>query len=347
MSKRLTEGRLNRYNVLLMDDTRPAASALELLLGDFDREEFFSDYWEKRSFFMHHNDPGRFSHLLSRERFMEHTVHHCGHLRANFFDSRNWSAEVELEPSQAEKVYESGMTVGASVLDAEGELKAFLDSFRAGVYSAATPHFNAYYSPDGKGYIAHFDTHPVWLMQVDGRKHWRIGREPVIRNPQFNIVFPPDREVLRLPWITIEKPALENDEKFVSVTLNPGDVIYMPPGTWHQARAEGFSLALTLAQSRITALDLLLTVLQHSLPAPEFKALGERVGGQQAARRDGGHLDPDVEAVLAERLEMFKHLVSRIEMPNLRAAWGQVSRLSAKDMNFMGAKEVAAVLKNR
>lgn len=43
-----------------MDDTKPAASALELLLGDFSREEFFSDYWEKRSFFMHHNDPGGF-----------------------------------------------------------------------------------------------------------------------------------------------------------------------------------------------------------------------------------------------------------------------------------------------
>ncbi len=332
-----------------MNDTTPAtASAIDLLLGDFDREEFFGDYWEKRSFFMHHNDPGRFSHLLDRERFMKHVVFHCRHLRANFFDLKNWSTEVEIEPTQAPKIFESGMTVGASMLHTDGVLKAFLDSFRADVYSAASPHFNAYYSPDKKGYTAHFDTHPVWLMQVEGRKHWRIGREPVVRNPQFNIVFPPDREILRLPWITIARPDLEDEQKFVSVMLEPGDVIYMPPGTWHQARAEGYSLALTLAQSRVTAFDLLVTVLQHSLPSPEFKELTERISGQKAAHNGaGGPLAADTEALLAQRLEIFKNLVSRIEMSNLRAAWQQISQRSTEDMSFMGAKEVAAAMKNR
>ncbi len=311
------------------------ASALELLLGGFDREEFFGDYWEKRSFVIHHEDPDRFTHLMSRDQFMDEEIYHCQRLRGAYLDPEGWPSEVLIRPGQAAKVFESGMTIGATMLREEGEMKAFLDSCREGLFGVG-PHFNAYYSPDKKGYSVHFDAHPVWFMQIEGRKHWYIGRKPVFRNPPMTLGFPPDRNVLILPWITVNKPELDNPEQFMSVTLEPGDVVYMPPGTWHQASARGYSLALTLASARISAIELLFSVVQHSLSAPEFKVLAERIGGMAAAARtEDGRLSGDIENLLEERLAIIKELVSRIEVENLRRIFEHLAKTPTSEQQML------------
>ena len=322
---------------------RGASAPLDLLLGDFDRGEFFDRYWEKRSFVIHHRDPQRFAHLLSREQFMNEEVYHCKRLRAAYLDPKGWPAEVLIKPEQAPQMFASGLTVGASMMREAGALKDFLDAFRRDVYSAAIPHFNCYYSPDQKGYSVHFDAHPVWFLQIDGSKHWYIGCEPVVKDPPLTCGFPPDREVLKLPWITVKKPRLEDPAQFMSVTLDPGDVVYMPPGTWHRACAQGHSLALTLAASRASAIDMLFMALQRSLAAPEFRELGERIGGVEAARADGG-LPEETAAMLAERIAAFKRLVERIEVADLRRAYAHMSRMQNDDLQMSDPKIVAQML---
>lgn len=304
----------------------PEISALDLLLGDFDRDRFFSEHWEKRSLVLKHNDPDRFSRLLSREQFINEEVRHCNRIRANYDDPNGWASEVDILPDQAAKFYEAGMTVAALDLRETGPRKEFLEAFRAEVFPMAPVHFSSYYSPHTKGYCLHFDTYPAWLMQVEGCKHWYISRKPALKNPQFNIVFPPDRDVLKLPWVTLQKPDVEDEGEFWSVMLEPGDVIYMPAATWHQARAEDYSLGLTLASAQISAFDMLIAVLQHSLPSPGFQVLAERIGGMDAAQVKNGKLSDELEALLAERLEIFKDLVSRIEVANLCRAFEHLSR---------------------
>lgn len=304
----------------------PEISALDLLLGDFDRDRFFSEHWEKRSLVLKHNDPDRFSRLLSREQFINEEVRHCNRIRANYDDPNGWASEVDILPDQAAKFYEAGMTVAALDLRETGPRKEFLEAFRAEVFPMAPVHFSSYYSPHTKGYCLHFDTYPAWLMQVEGCKHWYISRKPALKNPQFNIVFPPDRDVLKLPWVTLQKPDVEDADEFWSVMLEPGDVIYMPAATWHQARAEDYSLGLTLASAQISAFDMLIAVLQHSLPSPGFQVLAERIGGMDAAQVKNGKLSDELEALLAERLEIFKDLVSRIEVANLCRAFEHLSR---------------------
>ncbi len=305
--------------------TASDVSALDLLLGDFDRDRFFDEHWEKRSLVLQHNDPDRFSNLITKEQFIDEEVYHCDRIRANYDDPAGWASEVDILADQAAKFFEAGMTIAALDLREAGPRKEFLESFRREVFPAATPHFSSYYSPHTKGYCLHFDTYPAWLMQVEGRKHWYISRKPALKNPDFNIVFPPDRDVLKLPWITLQKPAVEDSGEFWSVMLEPGDVIYMPAATWHQARADDYSLGLTLAASQINAFDLLLAVVQHSLPLPEFQVFAERIGGMDAAQVRDGKLSDELESLLAERLALFKNLVSRIEVPNLCRAFELLS----------------------
>ncbi|MDD9806974.1 MAG: cupin-like domain-containing protein [Gammaproteobacteria bacterium] len=310
----------------------PEMSALDLLLGDFDRGKFFDEHWEKRSLVLKHNDPGRFSDLINREQFIKEEVHHCDRIRANYDDPNGWASEVDILPDQAAKFYEAGMTIAALDLPETGPRKKFLEAFRAEVFPMAPVHFSSYYSPHTKGYCLHFDTYPAWLMQVEGCKHWHISRKPALKNPQFNIVFPPDRDVLKLPWITLQKPDVEDPDEFWSVMLEPGDVIYMPAATWHQARAEDYSLGLTLAAAQISAFDMLIAVVQHSLPAPEFQVLVERIGGMDAAQVKDGKLSDELESLLAERLDLFKNLVSRIEVANLCRAFELLSKTPPDQM---------------
>lgn len=226
------------------------------LLGGFDRQTFFDRHWERRSLHLQNGDPGRFAHLISEKSLFETEVHRCEHLKASTRGADGWNVEVRIQPDQAAKMFRAGMTICASMLDESGPCGEILAAYRSGITTGAPPHVNCYYSPDHKGYGLHFDTHPVWILQVAGSKNWTVSYEPGVRNPPFNVIFPPGRERVKLPWITLDRPHVDDEERFMHIRLDPGDVLYIPAGGWHAASAEGPSLALTLALGRIGTLNL-------------------------------------------------------------------------------------------
>lgn len=226
------------------------------LLGEFDRETFFSKHWERCSLHLQHGDPGRFAHLISPESLFEREVYRCGHLKASTRGTDGWNVEIRAQPEQIPKMFRAGMTICASMLDESGPCGEVIAAYRSGITTGAPPHVNCYYSPDHKGYGLHFDTHPVWILQVSGSKNWTVSYEPAVRNPPFNVVFPPGRNRIKLPWITLDRPNVEDRERFMHIRLDPGDVLYIPAGGWHAASAESSSLALTLALGRIGTLNL-------------------------------------------------------------------------------------------
>ena len=319
-----------------------AGAALDLLLGDFDRREFFDDYWERASLYLAHDDRERFAHLLNRERFVTEEAFQCDGLSVRLDAADASASEMDVAPDQVPKFFEAGMTIVAPELPRARAREEFIESFRKDVFPSAPVHFGASYSPAGKGRGLRLDACPTWLMQVEGRRHCRVGRKPAVQNPERDVVFPLGRDGGRdsvepsaatLP--RLPRPEVENPDEFRAVALEPGDVLYVPAGTWLQTRADGYSLGLTLHAARITAFDLLFTVVQHSLAVPEFKVLIERIGGVDAARVKDGRLSDDVEAVLAGRLEIFKGLVSRIQLSNLHKAFEHLSTVSDDQIRML------------
>lgn len=102
---------------------------------------------------------------------------------------------------------------------------------------------NLYLSQPGRqGYNRHYDTHDVFILQIAGYKGWRVF-DPTVEFPLFVQKFhgsvPP----------TI--PRLE-------CTLEPGDVLYIPRGHWHEATAQVEpSVHLTLGIYARTGIDFL------------------------------------------------------------------------------------------
>jgi ribosomal protein L16 Arg81 hydroxylase len=239
-----------------METLQATSRDLSFLLGDFDQETFFSRHWERRSLHLQHGDPGRFVHLISHDSLFEREVKRCGHLKASTRGADGWNVEVRIQPEQAVKMFRAGMTICASVLDESGPCGEVTAAYKSAITTAAPPHVNCYYSPDNKGYGLHFDTHPVWILQVTGSKNWTVSHEPGVHNPRFNVVFPPGRDHIKLPWISLDRPNVEDSERFMHIRLDPGDVLYIPAGGWHAASASGSSLALTLALGRVGTLNL-------------------------------------------------------------------------------------------
>jgi hypothetical protein len=104
---------------------------------------------------------------------------------------------------------------------------------------------NLYLTPPGaQGFSAHFDTHDVLILQIEGEKHWRLyGAGPELPIP------PNDKS-------TIARDQLGAPTHEVSLTR--GDLLYLPRGYVHEAfTSDSASLHLTVGISTVLWLDLL------------------------------------------------------------------------------------------
>ena len=297
--------------------TTPQVSAFSLFLGGFDPARFFAEHWERRSLHIPGDDPRRFAHLMSPENLFDREVRRCQHVKASTRDRDGWNVEIKIQPEQALKMFRAGMTICASVLDDSGPIGEVIKAYRAGVTTAAPPHVNCYYSPDARGYGLHFDTHPVWILQVAGTKHWTVGREPAIVNPPFNVIFPPGHDRLKLPWTTIDRPDVDDRDRFMEVTLNPGDVLYMPAGAWHAARAEGSSLALTVAVGRIGTFELFDFVVLQNVQQRLREVTRRLPAVPKSALASGDDVHAELRTRVGADLAALKALVDRVTVDDL------------------------------
>jgi hypothetical protein len=52
--------------------------------------------------------------------------------------------------------------------------------------------------------------HPVSILQLEGQKRWWYSREPRLKQVISNISFPVGRDLLKLPWVTVQRPTEES-----------------------------------------------------------------------------------------------------------------------------------------
>lgn len=78
------------------------------------------------------------------------------------------------------------------------------------------------YASDGGGVGPHFDSYDVFLLQAYGKRRWRIGRQKNLRLQEG-----------------VPLKILSEFEPEVEYVLEPGDMLYLPPGWAHDGIAEG------------------------------------------------------------------------------------------------------------
>jgi ribosomal protein L16 Arg81 hydroxylase len=113
----------------------------------------------------------------------------------------------------------------------------------------------AYLTPAGQqGARAHSDPSDVYVIQLEGTKHWQVWDTPARRRLGI------DRDY---KLAELGRPILD-------VSLRPGDVLYVPYGTPHVAAAEEqVSLHVTVVALARTWAQLLLPILEQVLDEHE------------------------------------------------------------------------------
>lgn len=79
------------------------------------------------------------------------------------------------------------------------------------------------YAPKGGGVGPHYDRYDVFLLQAAGQRRWKIGQQCDSNTPQS------DHDNIR--------QLLQFDEQ-ADYLLNPGDILYVPPGCAHWGTSE-------------------------------------------------------------------------------------------------------------
>jgi 50S ribosomal protein L16 3-hydroxylase len=159
------------------------------------------------------------------------------------------------------------------------------------------------YASDGGGVGAHLDSYDVFLLQVHGRRRWRIG--PVA-----------DRSLV--PGLPVR--ILANFQPTEEWVLEPGDMLYLPPLYGHDGVAEGECMTCSIgfrAATETTLAQELLHQIADELEAPAADATGraaERIyrDAAQAATAEPGRLPASLrefaQAALARALRDPKAL---------------------------------------
>ena len=124
----------------------------------------------------------------------------------------------------------------------------------------------ASFGGDGSSCGAHFDRYDVFLVQVSGSKTWQLDQEQHVEADLC-----PDTDA-RL---------LERFSPSQTLTAEPGDVLYIPPGVGHHGICVGDSLTLSVGIRNPTmaevlsdvASEMLAAELQEQLDAPIEQSL--------------------------------------------------------------------------
>ncbi len=306
---------------------------LRHLLHPVSPEVFLGDYWERRPVHIP-GPPDKFRHLFSRQAFDRAIARHkeAGILLRVSFDKEKGSKQVSPHLPICAAEVEDYLTRGASVCaDPIDRGDPALATYAATIAKQLgyTGRFSvkAYLSAAGCGFNTHFDKGIATTLQIEGRKRWRFSAEPSVSFPASNAVLDADgraRYAGRLPssvqaWEQVEGV---DETCFEDVILEPGDLLCLPAGTWHQAKAVGYSLALNLSFQPLEFLPFLMAAIRPLLEAsPDWRRSLPAVLDAGSVKE----LPADLAGFFAERLREVQALLAELDPagPELTGAWRQ------------------------
>jgi ribosomal protein L16 Arg81 hydroxylase len=263
---------------------------LSWLLDPIDVVTFKRDYWESKPLVSRGNNA-RFADLLS-----------LAAVDALLYHSALRSDDVRVARNGESIPFRDVSKTGTN--DSEGGLEALYQEYRRGSSIvllflherwpplkilcqslaselSARVQANMYLTPPAAQALkTHYDTHDVLVLQIHGKKRWRLF-DRAVQLPLSHQRYSGDEDV------SFGSPKME-------VTLSPGDLMYLPRGYPHDAEsADCASLHLTIGVLPVTWASVLLRAVQSA------------IDGNPALRQalpSGFASDPDLHAATVTRL---------------------------------------------
>jgi ribosomal protein L16 Arg81 hydroxylase len=313
------------------------------LLHPITPEKFLEEYWEQKALHIR-GTPDKFVRLFDRDRF-DRAILHANFdkrapssfgIRAFWRNRHGLYAAIEIEPHQVREAFASRTTICVNDITAgDAELARFAAHIKRQLNLASPVHFSCYLSPEGEGLDTHYDARHATVIQISGRKLWRYSLLPAAHYPARNAIVEQDGRVRYADNRLAKDVATPDESQFEEVMLEPGDVLYLPPGCWHNAKASGeSSLALTMSCSSPGFLSLLVPELERVLQQKvEWRAL---VPAALAAQTPEAEMPAEARRFIAARLTELQELLGKLASDEV-----EIERLWRRAANSSPALAVA------
>ena len=248
----------------------PDGGELGRLLAPVRPRRFLTHYWGRRPLYV----PGtadKFAELgfdlPALLKAVDHRVPQ-GYLEVRFVDRNNRLTAGPLRPEEYRPA--DGITLQAfRICDRLERLASFCAGIKLALSLPGAVTMTGYAVPAGMGFGTHFDCQPNFILQVEGTKRWRFSPRPQVAWPPMNVAHAGRAAELtdRYPSLAVRYPPDERD--FIDQLLSPGDVLFLPAGTWHQTESLDLSLSLTMTCIPTTTADVIEDTLRTSLSRSE------------------------------------------------------------------------------
>ena len=253
------------------------AQALPLLSG-LTPQQFMRRHWQKKPLVVRGAIPG-FQLLWPRQELFALAAREDVESRLVFRAGRHWAlrrgpfARRALPPLSRPSW--TLLLQGADLHD--DRARQLLNQFRF-VPEARVDDLMISYATDGGGVGPHLDSYDVFLLQAQGRRRWRIGR-------QKDQTWLPDSPLKVLA-------RFQPEQEFV---LEPGDMLYLPPRFAHDGIAQGECQTYSIGFRSPGRGELARELLQRLADAAA-QAAGERLyrDPAQQATANPGAIPPEL-----------------------------------------------------
>jgi bifunctional lysine-specific demethylase and histidyl-hydroxylase MINA len=235
---------------------------------------------------------------------------------------RDGGQVLRPDPDKVKEFLRRGATLVANDIDhLSPGLTAFADAMERALGGKVQG--NLYLSSRRRqGFGAHFDTHDVYAVHVEGTKTWHVyeGRatDP-IAHPLFKTLGREHHEKAK-------------GAKLIDVHMEPGDLLYLPRGQYHDALAdEGGTVHVAFGITYPIGFDVMTFLFDRVAAEPEFRANLPRPDGPEASQALSARLarlgdrigailaDPKTAAQIAALQRAFRYPRHAYDLPELLA----------------------------
>ncbi len=244
------------------------------LLGGLTPEQFMKRHWQKKPLLIRQALPDM-KPLIERSQLLEMVESEEVESRLIVRKGAKWTLKKgPMGRKSLPSLKTPDWTVLIQGVDLHNDaVHSLLQQFRF-VPDARLDDLMISFASEGGGVGPHFDSYDVFLLQAHGQRKWRIGRQK-----KYEL-----QEGVPLKILKDFKPEAE----FV---LNPGDMLYLPPGYAHDGVAVGecmtYSVGFRVPRSAELARELLM-------------GLSEEVTEDQGTASDLLYQDPHQTAAIQD-----------------------------------------------
>jgi ribosomal protein L16 Arg81 hydroxylase len=257
------------------------------LLQPYSVDDFLSENWTKRAIAVPAEHSDKFKHLFSWEQLNHLLNYH--QLEPRFVLNDN--PLPPCDPQEWVTRCQQGASLVVSQLQHRVPALANLVWAIQQEMGHKAIHTNVYCSwPSKQGFKIHYDSHEVFVLQIDGKKEWFVFEDTVkhpYREEKSEYHTPPD------------------SEPYLHTVLEPGDLLYIPRGHWHYAIAcEQPSLHVTMGIRCFNGRDILENVT---------KFLQDHVSNEAVLRQNLPLFNDGNTAEMSGYVEnLLEHLINKL-----------------------------------